>query len=153
MSKLIQVNGFAIFSPVHLSPGLWRHPDDRSLDFSTLDYWTDVAKILEAGKFDSIFIADGIGIHDVYAGTADAALNTGAQIPKLDPMLLVSAMAHVTEHLGLGVTAPVSYEPLHPGAPLLDIGSSEQGAHRLEYRHGLFQHGVARGRPRQHHGA
>lgn len=111
MSKIIQVNGFAIFSPVHLSPGLWRHPDDRSLDFSTLDYWTDVAKILEAGKFDSIFIADGIGIHDVYAGTADAALSTGAQIPKLDPMLLVSAMAHVTEHLGLGITAPVSYEP------------------------------------------
>ncbi|MDH2384343.1 LLM class flavin-dependent oxidoreductase [Bradyrhizobium sp. CER78] len=111
MPKQIQVNGFAIFSPVHLSPGLWRHPDDRSLDFDTLDYWTDVARILEAGKFDSIFIADGIGIHDVYAGTADAALRSGAQIPKLDPMLLVSAMAHVTEHLGIGVTAPVSYEP------------------------------------------
>jgi FMN-dependent oxidoreductase (nitrilotriacetate monooxygenase family) len=109
--KQIQVNGFAIFSPVHLSPGLWRHPEDRSLDFDTLDYWTDVARILEAGKFDSIFIADGIGIHDVYAGTADAALSSGAQIPKLDPMLLVSAMAHVTEHLGIGVTAPVSYEP------------------------------------------
>ncbi|ERF83532.1 LLM class flavin-dependent oxidoreductase [Bradyrhizobium viridifuturi] len=111
MPKQIQVNGFAIFSPVHLSPGLWRHPEDRSLDFDTLDYWTDVARILEAGKFDSIFIADGIGIHDVYAGTADAALSSGAQIPKLDPMLLVSAMAHVTEHLGIGVTAPVSYEP------------------------------------------
>ncbi|MGL3211262.1 LLM class flavin-dependent oxidoreductase [Bradyrhizobium sp. BR 1433] len=111
MPKQIQVNGFAIFSPVHLSPGLWRHPEDRSLDFDTLKYWTDVARILEAGKFDSIFIADGIGIHDVYAGTADAALSSGAQIPKLDPMLLVSAMAHVTEHLGIGVTAPVSYEP------------------------------------------
>lgn len=103
MPKQIQVNGFAIFSPVHLSPGLWRHPEDRSLDFDTLDYWTDVARILEAGKFDSIFIADGIGIHDVYAGTADAALSSGAQIPKLDPMLLVSAMAHVTEHLDIGV--------------------------------------------------
>jgi len=111
MSKTIQVNGFAIFSPVHLSPGLWRHPDDRSLDFATLDYWTDLARTLEAGKFDAIFIADGIGIHDVYAGNAEAALATGAQIPKLDPMLLVSAMAHVTEHLGLGVTASVSYEP------------------------------------------
>ncbi len=111
MSKIIQVNGFAIFSPVHLSPGLWRHPDDRSLDFASLDYWTDVARTLEAGKFDAIFIADGIGIHDVYAGNADAALRSGAQIPKLDPMLLVSAMAHVTQHLGLGVTASVSYEP------------------------------------------
>ncbi|MDU6749732.1 MAG: LLM class flavin-dependent oxidoreductase, partial [Bradyrhizobium sp.] len=49
--------------------------------------------------------------HDVYAGNADAALSTAAQIPKLDPMLLVSAMAAVTEHLGLGITASVSYEP------------------------------------------
>ncbi|MDU6139089.1 LLM class flavin-dependent oxidoreductase, partial [Bradyrhizobium sp.] len=109
--KTIAVNGFAIFSPVHLSPGLWRHPDDRSLEFDTLRYWTDVARTLEAGRFDSIFIADGIGIHDVYAGNADAALSTAAQIPKLDPMLLVSAMAAVTEHLGLGITASVSYEP------------------------------------------
>jgi alkanesulfonate monooxygenase len=111
VSKIIQVNGFAIFSPVHLSPGLWRHPQDRSLDFASLDYWTDLARTLEAGKFDAVFIADGIGIHDIYAGNADAALSTGAQIPKLDPMLLASAMAHVTEHLGLGVTASVSYEP------------------------------------------
>jgi FMN-dependent oxidoreductase (nitrilotriacetate monooxygenase family) len=110
-SRTISVNGFAIFSPVHLSPGLWRHPADRSLEFDTLDYWIDVARTLEAGLFDSIFIADGIGIHDVYSGNADAALSSAAQIPKLDPMLLVSAMAHVTRHLGLGVTASVSYEP------------------------------------------
>jgi long-chain alkane monooxygenase len=109
--KEIRVNGFAIHSPVHLSPGLWRHPRDRSLEFSTLDYWTDVARILERGKFDSLFIADGIGIHDIYAGNADAALASAAQIPKHDPMLLVSAMAHVTEHLGFGITASVSYEP------------------------------------------
>lgn len=109
--KEIRVNGFAIFSPVHLSPGLWRHPRDRSLEFATLDYWTDVARILEAGKFDSLFIADGIGIHDIHDGNAAAALRSGAQIPKLDPMLLVSAMAGVTRNLGFGITASVSYEP------------------------------------------
>ena len=111
MPKEIRVNGFAIHSPVHLSPGLWRHPRDRSRDFSKLDYWTDLARILERGKFDSLFIADGIGIHDIYSGNADAALRSAAQIPKHDPMLLVSAMAHVTEHLGFGITASVSYEP------------------------------------------
>jgi long-chain alkane monooxygenase len=109
--KQIRVNGFAIHSPVHLSPGLWRHPRDRSRDFSTLGYWTDLARILERGKFDSLFIADGIGIHDIYGGNADAALRSAAQIPKHDPMLLVSAMAHVTKHLGFGITASVSYEP------------------------------------------
>ncbi|ACA16090.1 putative luciferase-like protein, putative alkanesulfonate monooxygenase [Methylobacterium sp. 4-46] len=111
MPKPIRVNGFAIHSPVHLSPGLWRHPRDRSLAFHTLDYWTDLARLLERGLFETLFIADGIGIHDVYAGSAEAALRRAAQVPKHDPMLLVSAMAAVTAHLGFGVTASVSYEP------------------------------------------
>ncbi|SEP42106.1 alkanesulfonate monooxygenase [Methylobacterium sp. ap11] len=111
MTKPIRVNGFAIHSPVHLSPGLWTHPRDRSLEFNTLGYWTDVARLLERGLFETLFIADGIGIHDVYGGTAAAALRRAAQVPKYDPMLLVSAMAAVTEHLGFGITASVSYEP------------------------------------------
>ena len=110
MTKEIRVNGFAIHSPVHLSPGMWRHPRDRSLEFSTLEYWTDVAKILERGKFDALFIADSISIHDIYQGNADASLRRAVQLPKHDPTLLVSAMALVTEHLGFGVTGSVSYE-------------------------------------------
>ncbi|MCJ2144426.1 LLM class flavin-dependent oxidoreductase [Methylobacterium sp. E-066] len=110
MTKEIRVNGFAIHSPVHLSPGLWRHPRDRSLEFSTLDYWTDVARILERGKFDALFIADSISIHDIYQGNADASLRRAVQLPKHDPTLLVSAMALVTEHLGFGITGSVSYE-------------------------------------------
>ncbi|GGC65470.1 LLM class flavin-dependent oxidoreductase [Chelatococcus reniformis] len=111
MPKQIRVNGFAIHAPVHLSPGLWTHPRDRSLEFNTLDYWIDVARIMERGKFDALFIADGIGIHDIYGGNADVALRSGVQVPKYDPMLLVSALANATEHLGFGITASVSYEP------------------------------------------
>ncbi|MBY0295721.1 MAG: LLM class flavin-dependent oxidoreductase [Methylobacterium sp.] len=111
MPKPIRVNGFAIHSPVHLSPGLWRHPRDRSLSVNTLAYWTDLARLLERGLFETLFIADGLGIHDVYGGSAEAALRRAAQVPKHDPMLLVSAMAAATEHLGFGVTASVSYEP------------------------------------------
>ena len=33
------------------------------------------------------------------------------QVPVNDPMLLVPAMASVTEHLGFGVTCTLSYEP------------------------------------------
>lgn len=110
MTREIRVNGFAIYSPVHLSPGLWRHPRDRSLEFSTLGYWTDVARILERGRFDALFIADSISIHDIYQGSADASLRRAVQLPKHDPTLLVPAMALVTEHLGFGVTGSVSYE-------------------------------------------
>lgn len=110
MTRQIRLNGFIGFSPVHLSPGLWAHPRSRSADYNTLDYWVELAKILERGKFDALFIADGIGVHDVYGGSADAAIRAGAQFPKLDPLMLVSALAHETRHLGFGITASTTHE-------------------------------------------
>lgn len=116
MRKEIRVNAFAIQSPVHHSPGLWRHPADRSLEYNTLEYWTDLAQILERGKFDALFIADSMATNDVFGGSYDAALSVGAQVPKLDPIVSVSAMALVTEHLGFGVTSNALYELPYPFA-------------------------------------
>jgi alkanesulfonate monooxygenase SsuD/methylene tetrahydromethanopterin reductase-like flavin-dependent oxidoreductase (luciferase family) len=65
-----------------------------------LDYWTGLARLLESGKFDGLFLADVLGPYDVYQGSADAAIRSGIQIPVNDPLLLVSGMAAVTEHLG-----------------------------------------------------
>ena len=45
----------------HQSPGLWRHPDDQSVRFNDIDHWTDLAKLLEKGKFHGMFIADVLG--------------------------------------------------------------------------------------------
>lgn len=45
----------------HQSPGLWKHPDDQSHRFADLDYWIDLAKLLEKGKFHGMFIADVLG--------------------------------------------------------------------------------------------
>lgn len=111
MSKEIRLNAFAIFAPSHLSMGLWRHPRDRSTQYNTLEYWTDLALTLERGKFDGIFIADGLGTYDVYQGSSDAATRAGVQFPRLDPIVLVSGMAQVTEHLGFGITSSTTYEP------------------------------------------
>jgi alkanesulfonate monooxygenase len=111
MTQEIRLNAFALAAPSHLSMGLWRHPRDRSLDHNKLSYWTDLARIAERGKFDGIFLADGISLYDIYKGTSEPALRLGVQFPRLDPLLLVSAMAHVTEHIGFGITSSVSYEP------------------------------------------
>ena len=100
----------------HQSPGLWRHPADRSWDYNTLDYWVELARLLETGGFDGLFIADVLGTYDVYAGTDEAAIRQGAQIPVNDPLLLVSAMAHVTEHLGFGITTGTGFEHPYPFA-------------------------------------
>ena len=100
----------------HQSPGLWRHPADRSWDYNTLDYWVELARLLETGGFDGLFIADVLGTYDVYAGTDEAAIRQGAQIPVNDPLLLVSAMAHATQHLGFGITTGTGFEHPYPFA-------------------------------------
>ncbi len=107
----ILFNAFAMNCVGHQSPGLWRHPQDRSMDYTSLAHWAGLARLLERGRFDALFLADVLGAYDVYGGTPDAALRGGVQVPVNDPMMLVSAMALVTEHLGFGVTANLSYEP------------------------------------------
>ena len=111
MACEIRLNAFTMNCVGHQSPGLWTHPRDRSAEYATLAYWTDLARILEAGLFDGVFLADVLGAYDVYGGNADAALRTAAQIPVNDPLLVVPAMAAVTAHLGFGVTSTLTWEP------------------------------------------
>ena len=110
MSKQIRFNAFVTNRPVHQSPGLWRHPRDRSTEYRKLGYWLELAQTLERGRFDAVFLADGIGPNDVYGGNLDAALKHGSQIPTNDPVLLVPAMASVTSGLAFAVTGNLSFE-------------------------------------------
>jgi alkanesulfonate monooxygenase len=114
--KEIRLNAFDMNCVGHQSPGLWAHPRDRSTEYKDLGYWTDLARLLERGRFDALFLADVLGIYDVYGGSPDAALRHAVQVPVNDPVLLIPAMAQVTEHLGFGVTATLSYEPPYPFA-------------------------------------
>ncbi|WP_082487267.1 LLM class flavin-dependent oxidoreductase [Leifsonia sp. Root112D2] len=116
MSRQIRFNAFDMNCVAHQSSGMWRHPDDRSATYKDLEYWTELAKLLERGKFDGIFIADVLGTYDVYGGTNEGAIKHGAQVPVNDPMMLISAMAYVTENLGFGVTAGTAYEHPYPFA-------------------------------------
>ncbi|GAB2463841.1 LLM class flavin-dependent oxidoreductase [Comamonas humi] len=105
--KHIHVNAFNMNCVGHIHHGLWTHPRDRSTEYHTLRYWTDLARTLEKGLFDGLFIADVIGYYDVYQGGVDLTLREGIQLPVNNPWLLVSAMAAVTRHLGFGLTATV----------------------------------------------
>jgi alkanesulfonate monooxygenase len=100
----------------HQSPGLWTHPRDRTAEYNRLPYWIDLAKTLERGRFDGLFLADVLGVYDVYGNSPDAALRNGAQTPSNEPLLLLSAMAAVTKNLGFGVTSNLSFEPPYPFA-------------------------------------
>ncbi len=116
MTKKISFNAFEMNCIAHQSPGLWRHPQDRSVEYKDLEYWTDLAQILERGFFDGIFIADVLGIYDVYHQSAEHALTGAVQVPVNDPLQIVPAMAAVTMHLGFGVTTSISFEHPYPFA-------------------------------------
>ncbi|WP_027580109.1 LLM class flavin-dependent oxidoreductase [Bradyrhizobium sp. Ai1a-2] len=111
MTKQIRLNAFAMNCVAHQSPGLWTHPRDRTAEYNRLPYWLDLARTLERGRFDGLFLADVLGVYDVFGGGPDAALRNAAQTPVNDPLLLVPAMAAVTKHLGFGVTSNLSFEP------------------------------------------
>ncbi|MGA4636925.1 LLM class flavin-dependent oxidoreductase [Pseudomonas solani] len=116
MSKQIRLNAFAMNTVGHLSPGLWRHPRDQARRYTDIHYWIELARTLERGKIDGLFIADVLGVYDVYHGGPEHALTHAAQVPANDPLQLVPAMAAATEHLGFGVTASVSFEHPYPFA-------------------------------------
>ncbi len=107
----IRLNAFDMATPGHIQQGMWTHPRDNSTGYARLDHWIDLAKRLECGLFDGLFLADVLGIYDVHGGGPEAALRGGVQVPLLDPLMLVPAMAAATRNLGFGVTANTAYEP------------------------------------------
>ena len=116
MRSQIRFNAFDMSCVGHISAGTWRHPADQSHRYTDIEYWTELAKTLEAGFFDGIFIADVLGTYDVYGDSHDAALTHATQTPVTDPLLVVAAMAAVTTNLGFGVTAGTAYEHPYPFA-------------------------------------
>jgi len=83
----------------------WRHPDvkiDASTDFAFYKYQ---AQLAEAGKIDFLFVSDSISISDK---------SSPHDLSRFEPITLLSALAAVTEHIGLVGTVTVSYtEPFN----------------------------------------
>ena len=83
----------------------WRHPDvkiDASTDFAFYKYQ---AQLAEAGKIDFLFVSDSISINEK---------SSPHDLNRFEPITLLSALAAVTEHIGLVGTLTVSYsEPFN----------------------------------------
>ncbi|MDH4146941.1 MAG: LLM class flavin-dependent oxidoreductase [Acidimicrobiia bacterium] len=99
-------NAFAMNCVSHIQQGLWTRDDTRQTEYRTLAPWLELAQILERGRFDGLFLADVLGVYDAYRG-GETAIREAMQVPANDPMLLVPAMATVTEHLGLAFTSSI----------------------------------------------
>ena len=70
------------------SPGQWQNPVDNSKRKNRLDYWINLAKLLDRGKFNALFLADNFGSHDIYTGSHDPAIRAGTQWPMYDPFVV-----------------------------------------------------------------
>ncbi|ANB11971.1 hypothetical protein AWJ20_198 [Sugiyamaella lignohabitans] len=116
--RKIILNAFVMNTPTHHNFGQWRNPADKTplsdQDWNTIDYWVNIAKVCEKGKFHALFIADTLGAYDIYNGPDNfkPSVRSGAQFPVNDPLLLVPALSYATESIGFGVTASTTYD--HP---------------------------------------
>jgi FMN-dependent oxidoreductase (nitrilotriacetate monooxygenase family) len=107
----IRLNAFDMACVGHIQHGMWTHPRDCSTDYTSLEHWVSLARLLEKGLFDGLFLADILGVYDVYEDSPAPSLRGAVQIPLIDPMALVPAMAHATTNLGFGITCNLAYEP------------------------------------------
>ena len=82
----------------------------KRLRLRTPEYWEDIARTLERGGFDAVFLADLLHPHEVYGGSHEPTLRFGAQCPIHYPLMLVPIIARATRHLGIGVTISTSAE-------------------------------------------
>ncbi|KAH7396449.1 HK97 family phage prohead protease [Pyrenochaeta sp. MPI-SDFR-AT-0127] len=109
--KKILINAFDMSTVGHLSPGQWKNPKDRSVTKRKLGYWINLAKLLERGGINALFLADTYGGYDTYEGSLDNCIRRAAQWPMTDPTIPISAMAAVTKNLTFAITASTSFEP------------------------------------------
>ena len=91
----------------------WRHPDSRT-DFMSADFYQEIGRTLERGKFHLGFFDDRLALPDRYGGDHAHAIEHGIRVVKLDPVACLMAMGMATTHLGLGATCSTTYyEPFH----------------------------------------
>lgn len=151
--RRIYLNGFDMFTVGHLSFGQWKNPADRSATKRRdLSYWTNLAKILEKGDFNALFLADTYGLYDTYKGSAEPAIRNGAQYPMGDPaivrqrykLLTLKSLIHVSADIRHGIGDQESWvrdhhldfirSPVRRRKEILNIGPPDRRPIRVEHR-------------------
>ena len=90
----------------------WRHPDVAPGGAESLAFFAENASLAEQGRFDFMFLADGLGIRA--EDKPPGSLSHSNENVELEPLTLLSALAALTSRVGLVATASTSYdEPFH----------------------------------------
>ena len=105
-SRQIKLGAFLMQTGHHIAA--WRHPRAQADAGSNFRHYVELAKLAEAAKFDAVFLADSVGVRS----SELASLSRTARSDHFEPLTLLSALAAVTERIGLIATVSVSYTHL-----------------------------------------
>lgn len=110
MSTSRQLHLFAFLRPVAIHTGGWRFPGaypDANFNFA---HTKRFAHRLEAARFDAVFMADHLALLNM----PREALKRSHTVTSFEPFTLLSALAAVTERIGLVATASATFDaPFH----------------------------------------
>jgi FMN-dependent oxidoreductase (nitrilotriacetate monooxygenase family) len=107
-SRMLHLGAF--MRPAAIHTGAWRYPGaDRSANFS-LEQMKRSIRRLEAAKFDAFFMADHLAVLNMPID----ALRRSHTATSFEPFTLLSALASITDRIGLVATASTTFdEPYH----------------------------------------
>src|SRR5271169_2268905 len=110
MSGSRQLRLGAFMRPTTIHTGAWRYPGafpDANFNFAHIKRF---AQTLERAKFDAFFMADHLAVLNMPLD----ALKHSHTVTSFEPFTLLSALAVVTEHLGLVATGSTTFDaPYH----------------------------------------
>jgi len=100
----------AFMRPISIHTGAWRYPGAWPDANFSLPAYVRCIQALERAKFDAFFMAD----HMAVLNMPPDALRRSHTVTSFEPLTLLSALAMVTERIGLIATASTTYnEPYH----------------------------------------
>lgn len=106
--------------------GGWRHPTAQP-GIDDFEFYRGLAERAEAAKLDMLFVADKLGIDDIYGGHVDTTVRYRSARAS-EPITLLSALAVTTRTIGLGGTISTSYsEPYHTARMFAAIDHLSKG--------------------------
>src|ERR1700742_1169497 len=113
MTRQMALVGFLQAQNCTNLPSSWRHPESRD-DSMSADYYQEIGRILESGKFHLAFFDDRLAMPDRYGNNHAHTVEYGIRCVKMDPVVVLMAMAMATKRLGVAATCSTTYyEPFH----------------------------------------
>lgn len=97
--------------PTQRYAAAWRHPDS-SREWLRASSYVSLARLLEGGGFDLMFMPDALAVPEDAQGEVATTLASGGKgAVTLDPITVLSAVAGATSRIGLGATVSTSFLP------------------------------------------